>query len=93
MSIRSHKSLDSLSFTISTFLTIIRKFKPVDHSVSKWLILAATIQHVLIPSLPRNVALLPTCALLVFRILRGCLEATRAITNPIANEVDHRRYT
>lgn len=78
---------------MSTFLTIMRSFKTVDYSVSTWLNLGATIQCVLITPLPRKVALLPTCALLVFRIFRGYLIATKVITSPIANEVDRRRST
>jgi hypothetical protein len=62
-------------------------FSPVDYRISTWLLLGATAQTLLFLALPRNVAALPPLALLLFRIIRGQLQATGYLRNPVAEGV------
>lgn len=74
-------------------LDIIHGLKPSDYTISTWLILGATIQCILLAALPRNIALLPPFALLVFRILQGYLTANGTLHNPKKDAVLQGRGT
>jgi hypothetical protein len=75
------------------FLQVLSTRQPFEYNISTWLILGATLQCVLVAVLPRNIALLPPCALLIFQIIRGFLVANGTLPNPIAKEVVHGRRT
>lgn len=58
-------------------------FSPFDYTISTWLLLGATLQTLLFLALPKNVAALPPVALLLFRIIRGHLQAAGYLRNPV----------
>jgi len=64
-----------------------------DFSISTWLLFGASIQCLLVASLPRNVALLPPFALLLLRILRAYLQANGYLRNPRESGVTIGRHT
>jgi hypothetical protein len=78
---------------LTAFLPGVPTFLPADFNVSTWLLLGATVQCALVALLPRNVALLPPVALLVYRILYNYLVANGYISNPASKDVYHGRRT
>ncbi|KAF2030782.1 hypothetical protein EK21DRAFT_111653 [Setomelanomma holmii] len=72
---------------------ILSIFEASDYTISTWLILGATIQSLLVASLPLNVALLPPITLLLFRFIRGYLIANNILPNSVAKEVILGRQT
>ncbi|KAF2274516.1 uncharacterized protein EI97DRAFT_422151 [Westerdykella ornata] len=75
------------------FPLIIRLFKPSDYRISTWLLLGGTLQCLLLAALPRNIAFLPPILLLAFRALRGYLQATGYLHNPLTDGVNYGRST
>jgi hypothetical protein len=78
---------------MSSFFELLSAFRPADYSISTWLTLGATLQCVLLAILPRNIALLPPIALLLFRMLRGYLTAIGKLSNPFTSNITHGRQT
>lgn len=78
---------------MSAFLAIFTLLEPSDYSISTWLFLGATIQCLLVASLPLNISLIPPIAFLTYRMLRGYLIATGHLSNPIYKGVTHGRQT
>ncbi len=64
-----------------------------DLDISTWLVLGATIQCLLVVSLPRKISLLPPIAFLAYRIGRSFLIATGWLSNPYSKGVTHGRQT
>jgi hypothetical protein len=82
-----------LLLAMAVLPALLRTLRPADYNISTWLIVGATLQCMLVATLPRNIALLPPCALLVFRVLRGYLIANGTIPNPSHADVFHGRRT
>jgi hypothetical protein len=78
---------------MSALFKILSIIHPSDFTVSTWLLLGATLQCVLVATLPRNIALLPPIALLLYRYVRSYLVATGVLPNPVYKEVTHGRQT
>jgi hypothetical protein len=78
---------------MSSIINILSIIHPSDFTVSTWLLLGATLQCVLVATLPRNLALLPPIALLVCRYARSYMVATGILPNPVYKEVTHGRQT
>lgn len=66
---------------------------PDDYSISTWLLLGASLQCLLVATLPRNVSLLPPVVMLAYRIVTGFLVATGRLPNALTKDVVHGRQT
>ncbi|KAH7074933.1 hypothetical protein BKA63DRAFT_533940 [Paraphoma chrysanthemicola] len=68
-------------------------FEPIDYTISTWLTIGATIQTYFVLLFPRNIALLPPIALLLFRFISGYLIAKGTLPNSLTKEINHGRTT
>ncbi|CBX97419.1 hypothetical protein IAQ61_007165 [Plenodomus lingam] len=64
-----------------------------DYSISTWLLLGATLQSILVASLPRTISLLPPIVLITYRLLHSYLIAIGRLANPITKDIIHGRQT
>lgn len=66
---------------------------PNDYSISTWLLVGASLQCLLVATLPRSISLLPPILLLTYRILHSFLIATGRLPNPLMKDVVPGRQT
>ncbi|KAH9866702.1 hypothetical protein J1614_008395 [Plenodomus biglobosus] len=66
---------------------------PGDYRISTWLLLGATLQSILVATLPRTISLLPPILFLTHRIFYNYLIATGRLPNPLETDIVHGRQT
>jgi hypothetical protein len=77
--------------TMAPVSKALKALTPKDYTT--WLVLGAAIQYLLVTSLPRNVALLPPAALLVFSMLRSYFITTVSKPKWVSSDVTLGRQT
>ncbi|KAF2846380.1 hypothetical protein T440DRAFT_558167 [Plenodomus tracheiphilus IPT5] len=64
-----------------------------DYTISTWLLLGASIQTLLVATLPKTISLLPPILFLTYRMLYSYLVATGRLQNPLIKDVIYGRQT
>ena len=77
----------------ATFLERLDLFQPTDYPVSTWLLIGASLQCLLIATVPRNVALFPAVILFSYHLIKAYLQASSRPHNPVAEGIIYDRTT